>query len=141
MTPMNPASEHKATILLIEDDHGVRAILTIFLERVGFRVLEAASCAEARHIWQNEHNTLDVVVSDILLPDGTGSDLMREFRDEDPHVKTVTMSGGVPAPFSVESDGGSQSFLVKPFTPRVLLDAINRACAERERETPFARKG
>jgi len=129
---MNQASEHKATILLIEDDHGVRAILTIFLERVGFRVLEAASCAEARQIWQNEHDTLDVVVSDIVLPDGTGSDLMREFHDEDPLVKSVAMSGGVPAPLSVASDEDNREFLAKPFAPRVLLDAINRACAERE---------
>jgi two-component system cell cycle sensor histidine kinase/response regulator CckA len=129
---MKPPSEAKGTVLLIEDDHGVRAILTIFLERVGFRVLEAASCAEARQIWQNEHDTLDVVVSDIVLPDGVGSELMREFRDEDPHVKTVAMSGGVPAPMALASDEGSRSFLAKPFTPRVLLDAINRACAERE---------
>ena len=132
MMPVNPASEHKATILLVEDDHGVRAILTIFLERVGFRVLEAASCAEARQIWQNEHDTLDVVVSDIVLPDGIGSELMREFHDDDPHVKTVAISGGVPAPLSVEDDETTREFLAKPFTPRVLLDAINRACSERE---------
>lgn len=132
MTPMNPASEYKGNILLVEDDHGVRAILTIFLERVGFRVLEAASCAEARQIWQNEHDTLDVVVSDIVLPDGIGSDLMREFHDEDPHVKTVAISGGVPAPVSIDMDERNGAFLAKPFTPRALLDAINRACAERE---------
>lgn len=135
MTPMNRPSEPKATILLVEDDHGVRAILTIFLERVGFRVLEAASCAEARQIWQNEHDTLDVVVSDIVLPDGIGSDLMREFQDEDPNVKTVAISGGVPAPVNVDLDDSNSPFLAKPFTPRVLLDAINRACAERERAT------
>ena len=128
---MNP-SEPK-TILLVEDDHGVRAILTIFLEKVGFRVLEAASCAEARHIWQNDHQSLEAVVSDIVLPDGTGSDLIREFHDEDPHVALVAMSGGIPAPFnSITADGSGSSFLAKPFTPRVLLDAINRACAERE---------
>jgi DNA-binding NtrC family response regulator len=132
MAPMNQPSEHKATILLVEDDHGVRAILTIFLERVGFRVLEAASCAEARQIWQNEHDALDVVVSDIVLPDGIGSDLMREFHDEDPNVKTVAISGGIPAPLSADLDEASGAFLAKPFTPRVLLDAISRACAERE---------
>jgi two-component system cell cycle sensor histidine kinase/response regulator CckA len=135
--PMKPPSEMKGTVLLVEDDHGVRAILTIFLERVGFRVLEAASCAEARQIWQNEHESLDVVVSDIMLPDGTGSELMREFRGEDPHVKTVAMSGGVPAPLNGESDEGGRAFLAKPFTPRVLLDAINRACAERETAPEF----
>src|SRR3954462_4113556 len=128
---MSQAPESK-NILLIEDDHGVRAILTIFLEKVVFRVLEAASCAEARRIWDNERDSLDVVVSDIVLPDGIGSDLIREFQDEDPDVKIVAMSGGVPAPLSgFALEGSSHSFLAKPFTPRVLLDAINRACAQR----------
>ena len=94
---MNSPSDER-TVLMIEDDHGVRAILTLYLEKSGFRVFEAASRDEARSIWHEQIGMIDVVVSDIVLPDGNGVDLVQEFRLERPDLKIVIMSGGVPAP-------------------------------------------
>ena len=111
------------TVLMIEDDHGVRAILTLYLEKSGFRVFEAASRDEARSIWQEQRDSIDVVVGDIVLPDGNGTDLVQEFRLERPDLKVVMMSGGVPAPiggFSLSD----RPFLPKPFAPEMLVEAI-----------------
>jgi DNA-binding NtrC family response regulator len=110
---------------MVEDDHGVRTILTLFLEKAGFRVFEAASREEARSIWHNQIAMLDVVVSDIVLPDGSGADLVQEFRLERPDVKIVMMSGGVPAPIGgFAPDGSDRPFLPKPFVPHRLVEAI-----------------
>jgi len=111
------------TVLIIEDDHGVRAILTLYLEKSGFRVFEAASRDEARSIWQDQSDEIDVVVSDIVLPDGNGADLVQEFRLERSDLKVVMISGGVPAPVGgfLLSD---RPFLPKPFAPEALVKAI-----------------
>jgi DNA-binding response OmpR family regulator len=119
---MNSQSDER-TVLMIEDDHGVRAILTLYLEKSGFRVFEAASRDEARSIWHEQIGMIDVVVSDIVLPDGNGIDLVQEFRLERPDLKVVMMSGGVPAPVGGFS-GSDRAFLPKPFAPEVLVNAI-----------------
>jgi two-component system OmpR family response regulator len=119
---MNSPSDGR-TVLMIEDDHGVRAILTLYLEKLGFRVFEAASREEARSIWQEQIGMIDVVVGDIVLPDGNGADLVQEFRLERPDLKVVMISGGVPAPIGGFS-ASDRPFLPKPFAPEVLVEAI-----------------
>lgn len=111
------------TVLLVEDDHGVRAVLTLYLEKAGFRVFEAASRDEARSTWQDQLDAIDIVVSDIILPDGNGADLAQEFRLERPNIKIIMISGGVPAPIGGYS-AGNRPFLPKPFAPQVLVEAI-----------------
>jgi DNA-binding NtrC family response regulator len=113
------------TVLMIEDDHGVRTILTLFLEKAGFRVLEAASAGEARYVWHEQLGMVDVVVCDVVLPDADGSDLVAEFREERPEIKIVMMSGGVPAPLGGITQESRRPFLPKPFAPRILIDVIN----------------
>src|ERR1051325_6684267 len=85
------------TVLMIEDDDGVRGILAIFLEKAGFQVFEAADRAAAKAIWHHQIGLIDVVVSDVLLPDGNGPEILDEFQEERPDLKVILMSGGVPA--------------------------------------------
>lgn len=113
---------------MVEDDHGVRAILSIFLEKAGFQVFEAADAAEAKSVWQDRIGLIDVVVSDVVLPDGSGTALVEEFQHERPDVKVILMSGGVPAPQADALSHPSSKFLPKPFAPAVLVEAINHGC-------------
>ena len=133
---MNSLAESK-TILIIEDDHGVRAILTIFLEKAGFIVMEAASAAEARSVWHDQFGMIDAVVADILLPDGNALEVLEEFRQERPDCQIVTMSGGIPGSAKRVRLRREDAFLLKPFTPGILVRALNgrlqddKACANK----------
>jgi two-component system, cell cycle sensor histidine kinase and response regulator CckA len=123
---MNSHAESK-TILVIEDDHGVRAILTIFLEKSGFTVLEAANAEEARSTWHSQFGMIDAVVADILLPDGNALDVVAQFREERPDLQVVTMSGGVHASARRVRLRRDDVFLPKPFAPATLVHAITAA--------------
>jgi DNA-binding NtrC family response regulator len=120
---MNPLSESK-TVLIIEDDHGVRAILTIFLEKAGFIVLEAATAEEARCVWHDQLGMIDAVVADILLPDGNALDVLAQFREERPDLHIITMTGGILASAKRLRLRPDDAFLLKPFTPSALVAAL-----------------
>jgi DNA-binding NtrC family response regulator len=116
----------RKSILLIEDDLGVRSILVILLEDAGYRVFEAADAVEAATIWQQQLGQFDVVVTDVLLPGLSGPEVIAEFRRDRPDLQVIFMSGGVPA--SAHSrERSSAEFLAKPFIPQALVDAIERA--------------
>src|SRR5688500_10703453 len=127
---MKNAVESK-TVLMIEDEHSVRAIVAIYLENAGFKVLEAADADEAMAVWLQHMGMIDVVLSDVLLGNVNASEVLSKFREERPDLKVVLMSGGVPAPARNYSDEiGRFEFLRKPFTIDELLEAIRLAMGE-----------
>jgi DNA-binding NarL/FixJ family response regulator len=81
-------------ILLVEDHTAFREALATFLERDSdFEVAaQAGSLAEARGIASAE---FDVAIVDVYLPDGDGLDLVRQLREEAPHIKTLVLTGSV----------------------------------------------
>jgi two-component system cell cycle sensor histidine kinase/response regulator CckA len=119
------------TILLIEDDHGLRSILALLLENLGHRVFEAADAAEARAVWSQRGSDIDTVVSDILLPDASGPDVVQEFCKAAPELMAVFISGAVPQTANGRTSlTGNFPFVQKPFTPRTLEEAINPSSGE-----------
>jgi DNA-binding NtrC family response regulator len=119
------------TVLMIEDEHSVRAIVAIYLENAGFKVLEAADADEAMSVWHLHMGMIDVVLSDVLLGNVNASEVLSRFRDERPDLKVVLMSGGVPAPAkNYNEEIGRFEFLRKPFTIDELLEAIGLAMGE-----------
>ena len=116
---------------MIEDEHSVRAIVAIYLENAGFKVLEAADADEAMSVWHLHMGMIDVVLSDVLLGNVNASEVLSRFREERPDLKVVLMSGGVPAPAKNYNDEiGRFEFLRKPFTIDELLEAIGLAMGE-----------
>ena len=127
---MKKAADSK-TVLMIEDEHSVRAIVAIYLENAGFKVLEAADADEAMAVWHQQMGMIDIVLSDVLLPTGDVSEVLHRFREERPDLKVVLMSGGVPAPAqNYRDDIGRFEFLRKPFTIDELLDAVGHGMRE-----------
>ncbi|HUS36137.1 MAG TPA: response regulator [Verrucomicrobiae bacterium] len=119
------------TVLMIEDEHSVRAIVAIYLENAGFKVLEAADADEAMSVWHQQMGMIDVVLSDVLLGNVNASEVLSRFREDRPDLKVVLMSGGVPAPARNYNDEiGRFEFLRKPFTIDELLEAIGLAMGE-----------
>lgn len=80
-------------VLLIEDDESNRITLSVLLEDEGFAIVEAGSCAEARDRLNASDASYDLILTDMHLGDGLGTDLVPEMRAKFPKAKVVLISG------------------------------------------------
>jgi DNA-binding NtrC family response regulator len=103
----------ETTILVVEDDETQRRLLALFLESLGRRVLQAPDVSRARVLLRTE--SVDVVITDLLLPGESGLDLLRLIREENPLVDVilVTAHGSVETAVQALKDG-AYDFLTKP---------------------------
>lgn len=118
------------SVLLVEDDEVVRTSMCFALESSQIRVIEAGTVAEG--LRRFHESTIDVVVIDLHLPDGTGYDLARWLWQQRPQLPMVMIStdpeaAGAAPPRPV---GGRSTLLAKPFSASALLDAISVVVAD-----------
>lgn len=116
-----------ARILLIDDEDLVRATLRYALERAGHSVVEAGNGREGIAIL--DRGGIDLMVTDIVMPEMEGIETIRTVRREHPEVKIVAMSGvAVVAVDFLELAGrlGADEILRKPFSAKTLTDAVER---------------
>jgi CheY-like chemotaxis protein len=117
----------EATVLVVEDEAGVRAMAVRTLELGGFRVLQAADGASALAMVER-HGPPDVVLTDLVMPGISGADLARRLGQRWPALPILFMSG-----YSVESlrqqgtIGVEAITIQKPFSPETLLDSVTAA--------------
>lgn len=110
-------------ILLVEDEEFVRQMAKDILEESGFTVLAAASPSEALRIGADRNQPIDLLLSDVIMPEMNGRELCTKLRELRPGLKTVFMSGYAGDILQEEND--SQAPLVqKPFTIQSLLSTI-----------------
>jgi signal transduction histidine kinase len=129
----------RETILVVEDEPGVRRVAEEALKRKGYRVLSARSGVDALSLWERHGSDIDLVFTDMVMPDGvSGQQLAATLRERRPDLPIVFTSG-----YSNDFAGGGISlregvnFLQKPYT-LTALTAILRACLDRPRDTPPA---
>jgi DNA-binding response OmpR family regulator len=106
------------TVVVVEDDHGIRDLLRRYLERAGFGVLATESGAEALR-WI-EQGQADVVVLDLGLPDVPGEDVLAAARDHDVPTLVLTARGTV-ADRIQGLEQGAADYVTKPFSPREVV--------------------
>lgn len=120
---------HTPTVFLVEDEQSLRLLVRKVLERFGCRVVEASSGVNALEKWSDKKGQIDLLLTDLMLPDGmNGRDLAEKFLDENPNLKVIFTTGysyeeacnGMPLP-----DGFH--FLQKPYPPSTLLQTIKVA--------------
>ncbi len=113
------------TVLLVEDEEGVRKLARQALESRGYRVLEASDGESALQICHEHHGSIDLLLSDVVMPRIGGRELRQKMADLNPHTRVIFTSGytddavvrhGV---LQAESD-----FLQKPFTIHALLRKV-----------------
>lgn len=115
----------KAQILIVEDDHDLREALVTTLELAKFRVREAADAEQA--LAQLAESPVDMVVSDVNMPGMSGHDLLHEIQRRYPGLPTMLITAYGQISHAVSAmQSGAIDYLVKPFEPSVLVDAVTR---------------
>jgi signal transduction histidine kinase/ActR/RegA family two-component response regulator len=117
-----------ATILLVEDEDEIRAVARRVLVRHGFHVLEARNGEEGLQIARRE-GTVDLLLTDVVMPQISGVELADTLRREDRVRGVLFMSGYTFDTLEVHKLGENERFLQKPFTPRLLLQRVNECVA------------
>ena len=120
-----------AKILLIEDDHQMRGMLSQMLQLKGHDVWEATDGGIAEEICKKVH--FDLVITDIIMPNQEGLETIMVLRHYYPDMKIIAMTGGGEAGpevyLEVAKKLGAHKLLAKPFLQRELLQAIDELLA------------
>jgi two-component system cell cycle sensor histidine kinase/response regulator CckA len=104
-------------VLLVEDEDVVRNFAVRALSRQGYEVLEAGTGVEALEVVAREKGRIDIVVSDVIMPEMDGPTLLKELRKTIPDLKFIFVSGYPDDAFKKSLDENeSYAFLPKPFT-------------------------
>ncbi|MEM8791880.1 MAG: sigma-54 dependent transcriptional regulator [Pseudomonadota bacterium] len=118
-TPADP-------VLLVEDTQSLSMIYAHALESGGYSVRNAYTAKEARDAYRD--GAYRLILLDLMLPDGDGIDLLREFRQSDPGARVIVVSAHGSINRAVEAmREGAFDFLVKPIDDRKLMSAVKNA--------------
>jgi two-component system, cell cycle sensor histidine kinase and response regulator CckA len=113
------------TILLVEDEEGLRQLNARGLTSRGYTVLEAGNGVEAIEVLERSDGQVDLVVSDVVMPEMDGPTLLRELRSRNPDPKIIFVSGYAEDAFQKHLPAdGKYAFLAKPFTLKQLVNAV-----------------
>jgi PAS domain S-box-containing protein len=118
------------TVLLVEDDHALRAMLKAVLQRQGYRVLEAPNGREGLLLSQAFDGPIDLVLTDVVMPYMSGRELVERLAGTRSGLKAIFMSGyadGVLDEHGVRDR--KSSFLQKPVTPAALVEKVRAVLA------------
>ena len=115
-------------VLVVDDLADQRAIFRAVLENRGFQVLEAASPAHALDIAQQYKESLDLLLTDMVMPGMSGRQLADRVRQEHPDLPVLYTTGyELDASADQFGGSGSEEILRKPFDPDVLVGRVERA--------------
>jgi two-component system OmpR family response regulator len=119
-------------LLVIDDDHEIRDLLTRFMEKNGFRVTAVRDAREARRAWTR--GAFQLVVLDLMLPGESGLDLARWLRDQEDVPIVMLSAMGEDTDRIIGLELGADDYIAKPFNPRELMARI-RAVMRRATDT------
>jgi CheY-like chemotaxis protein len=113
------------TILLAEDEGGVRGFIVESLELAGYQVVEARNGAEALRLLEGMAGPVDLLISDVIMPGGSGPELARRARVLRPELPVLLISGYPEDELGADGtlDPGMH-FIGKPFTPAALAAKV-----------------
>ena len=110
----------------MEDEQALRALVRKVLERYGYEVIDAASGLSALQVWAKHKGQIDLLLTDMVMPDGmTGRELAEKLQTDKPHLKVVFTTG-----YSSDLLGKDivlregVNFLQKPYHPQKLAQTI-----------------
>src|ERR1700709_875498 len=124
------SAKRKKRVLAIDDEPSMTEWLKILLEHAGYEVRTALIGTRGEEIFRTWHP--DAVVTDMMLPDVDGIELVRKFKQLDPEAEVIVVTGQGNIPRSVEAvKAGAFDFLEKPVDAERLLDKLEKAMKQK----------
>jgi two-component system, cell cycle sensor histidine kinase and response regulator CckA len=118
-------------ILLVEDDPVVRHVVRLLLELEGDAVIEAKDGDDALSLATAYEGTLDLLLTDVMMPGLSGAEVCEKVRQFRPGLPTLFISGFYPeAVFPEQKLPAASAFLAKPFMPEELMEAVDALFAK-----------
>jgi len=117
------AAKGSETILVVEDEEGVRKLISAVLQNGGYTVLEANNGSVALATYEKNAHKIDLVLSDVVMPQMTGLELGQRLAEKDPDLRMLYMSAYRDAAIG-QSGQADKPFLSKPFAPDALLAKV-----------------
>jgi len=114
-----------ATVLLADDDEGLRSLMAQVLGRNGYVVIEAGSAEEALELARARTAPIDVLISDVVMGELSGPELARLLQNDYPRLRVLLISGTADATVVEFLAEGTALFLAKPFKPSKLIDEVH----------------
>jgi two-component system cell cycle sensor histidine kinase/response regulator CckA len=111
-------------ILLVEDEPFVREATCSILQNAGFEVLPAEDAGQAMKMYEECGRSVDLVMTDMVLPGRTGQQLGQDVRKRSPEIAVLVTSGYGEAGYETEVAEARTYFLAKPYSRRALLEKI-----------------
>jgi DNA-binding NtrC family response regulator len=129
LSPADPAMKGSgASVLIVDDEPGIRHTLSRYLARFGYSVQAAATVPEALVAVQNER--FQAIVVDLRLPGGSGLDILAEVRGRDPEARLILMSGSADvAAAAAAVEQGIEALVTKPFGLHDMAARVDEAVA------------
>lgn len=125
--------EERAHILVIDDDDRLRELLRRFLSESGFRVSDAASAADARHLLQSI--AFDLLIIDVMMPGQDGVSFLSELRPQN-DVPALFLTALAETENRIDGlEAGADDYIGKPFEPRELILRIKRILARQPQKS------
>lgn len=126
----------RGTVLLVEDEEAVRRFAARALESRGYNVLKATTGVEALDVLASHSDEIDLVISDVMMPEMDGPKLLQQLRRTLPDMKVIFISGYAEEALRRElAEGESFGFLPKPFSLKELASAVKEALEQPRRAT------
>lgn len=123
--------DNKIKIFVIDDEFGIREGCRRVLEPEGYEVALASTIQQGRA--SIEENSYDLILLDVMMPDGRGIDLLEDLKSKDPDTIVVIITGYATVELAVEAiKEGAYDFISKPFTSDVLLMTVRQGLEKRK---------
>ena len=119
--------KENGTILAVDDNSAILKLIKEILMPAGYTLLMAASGAEALLLAETTAAKIDLLLTDVVMPEMKGQELAALFKNRYPEIKVLFMSGYIcPAEASNLLLNREKAFIQKPFTPRTLLSKMKK---------------
>lgn len=119
------------TVLVVEDDRDLRDIVCQTLEQQGFQVLQAGNGIQAVDVFKAHKDEIDLLITDVIMPEMAGTDLVKVIQKLSTSVKILMLSGYAEEMLSTYGVQESAFLMEKPFTVRTLIDKVQDILSEK----------
>jgi CheY-like chemotaxis protein len=120
-SPPTPRGSAQETVLVVEDDDSARQLVWRVLNQLGYRVLAARDPIEAEGLTRVHSGAIDLILSDVVMPNGSGPACVERIRASHPRARALFMSGYTDHPALTEAEQERElNFIQKPFAPEAL---------------------